>query len=118
MYNRSQSTASRSSEAGEEIRARDLLPANRKMRPFRYRFATAFRNANFKFFGANSLRRSPHKTVAFYRASRTEPNDSERISPTRNRELETRNRAAQKTGHFRTKRRGGVRKSTQNPPKK
>ena len=51
----------------------------RKMRPFRYRFATVFRNANFKLFGANSLRRSRYKTVAFYRANRTEPNASERL---------------------------------------
>src|SRR6058998_1275074 len=49
----------------------------RKMRPFRYRFATKFQNANFNMHFINNLRISPRKTVHFYAPPC--PNESKRI---------------------------------------
>ena len=48
---------------------------SRKMRPFRYRFAIVFQNANFNLFGANNLRRSRYKRFILP----AQPNGTERI---------------------------------------
>src|SRR6058998_3373801 len=73
----------------------------RKMRPFRYRFATEFRNANFNMGFINNLRISPRKTVHF--SARLGERIRTVLPGVPNLILSSVRRKPDKTGHFRTK---------------